>query len=324
MPGPFECNKCHKTYSTIYTLKTHQETSKSCVKPTEDNSVLIVFDCDDCENNFTSKYGLNKHLKICMKRLIRLAVEEYRQKLADKDKQLDIKDDKIKELEIQSDKKYREISDQKDKEINKLEQRVRELTTLLVNKPTNVITNNNNNTSSSSTSNTMNKNNINVVQYLKEVNKPVTDTLLSESVKNLRLHHCLQGAKGLAEYAYEYALTEIALVCTDVSRNKFQYTEEINGSNRHTVDPELIQFNPRFFKTIKDKISDIITPHMNDLMDTGEEYNMEKSQELANVIKNVNNASEGRSNDLTDEFIRCLAPRCATNIALKRLPLMIQ
>ena len=326
MPGNFECEYCKNTYSTKYTLKTHQEKTKSCMKIRENPDFIGKFNCSDCENNFSNKYNLLNHHKICLKRNIRIGVEEYKKKIYDNDNEIEFEKIKLKEEELRIKQqcneeinnlkeKHKIVVDQKDNEIFKLETRISELTNILASKPTTNIMHNNN-------TNTMNKNNtFNVIQYLKDVNKPVNDKMLKESTTNLRLHHCIQGGKGFAEYAIDHALLNIALICTDVSRNKFQYTEEINGTVKPIVDPELVQFNPKFFGIIKEDVSNFLTPYMNDLLDTGDEENMQESTRISYIINYVNNASLGKSNDLTDEFLRCLAPRCTPSIIEKKLPI---
>jgi len=287
-------------YATIYTLKIHQERTKACMKLREDMlefvPELAKLECDDCNNNFSSKACLEYHKNICLKYNIRLIREEYDKRLIDKDKECD--------------QKIKTIIEQKDKEIKT----IKEITELLANKPTVVNNNNNNNTMKNTNTNTFN-----IAQFFKDVNKPLTDKGLTDSVPKLRFHHCVQGGKGFAEYASDYALENVALLCTDVSRNKFQYEEEFNGKKVHIIDPELIQFNPKFFKIIKDAVTNFLTPHMNELIETGEDQNMEKSTQMAMIINNVNNASLGKSNNLTDEFVKCLAPRCVPNLIEKRL-----
>jgi len=304
---PCQCQYCKKMYSTRYALKIHQERTKACLKLREDTaestSNLTKFECDDCSSDFSSKHAYEYHKTICLKYNIRLLREEYDKRLVDKDKECN---DKIKV-----------IIEQKDKENLKLETtvkdqniRIKEITELLANKPTVV----NNNTMKNTNTNTFN-----IAQFFKDVNKPLTDKQLTDSVPKLRFHHCVQGGKGFAEYASDYALENVALLCTDVSRNKFQYEEEFNGKKVHIIDPELIQFNPKFFKIIKDAVTNFLTPHMNELIETGEDQNMEKSTQMAMIINNVNNASLGKSNNLTDEFVKCLAPRCVPNLIEKRL-----
>jgi len=85
---PCQCQYCKKMYSTIYTLKIHQERTKACMKLREDKVELVKYDCDDCESDFSSKHVFEYHKTICLKYNIRLIREEYDKRLIDKNKEI--------------------------------------------------------------------------------------------------------------------------------------------------------------------------------------------------------------------------------------------
>lgn len=58
----FNCEKCNKSFSTIYTLNHHLKTTKSC-KDNENNTTINQ--CQFCNKNFTCEGSLNRHLKSC-------------------------------------------------------------------------------------------------------------------------------------------------------------------------------------------------------------------------------------------------------------------
>jgi hypothetical protein len=63
------CEYCTKQFATIYTLKTHQKTSKSCIRVREQNGVNIAdkktYDCVYCNKSFTTNRHLLRHTDMC-------------------------------------------------------------------------------------------------------------------------------------------------------------------------------------------------------------------------------------------------------------------
>lgn len=89
-----ECSFCHKTYSSEYTLKTHQQSTKSCLAIQEKLGINIVkctFDCQYCHKVLTTKKNLTYHLKTC----------KEKQRFDSKDAEIQrlASEQKIKELE---------------------------------------------------------------------------------------------------------------------------------------------------------------------------------------------------------------------------------
>lgn len=59
----FKCEFCNKILRSISSLNQHQKTTKYCLKI--QNKVNDNFICLYCENTFTTKQALSKHLDIC-------------------------------------------------------------------------------------------------------------------------------------------------------------------------------------------------------------------------------------------------------------------
>jgi hypothetical protein len=84
-----ECEFCKKILSTIYSLKSHQKTVKSCLKIQGKLTEISYFNCEYCDKKFTIKSNLSAHDKICKKRLKAKRDIEIRKK------ELDIKNAEI-------------------------------------------------------------------------------------------------------------------------------------------------------------------------------------------------------------------------------------
>lgn len=54
------CNNCQNTFSSKWSLKTHQKNAKYCLK-----NVLPLFICEYCNINLSSKQRLTSHIKTC-------------------------------------------------------------------------------------------------------------------------------------------------------------------------------------------------------------------------------------------------------------------
>jgi len=120
MNDPLLCNSCKKEFSTKYTLKTHLERNKKCIKE-RGLEITSKYVCKSCNHISMQKMDFQIHLKNCTKYALDLQRDEYDEK-ADKirdelEKKLTEKEDIIQKLEEELEKKIRE----KDETISKLE-----------------------------------------------------------------------------------------------------------------------------------------------------------------------------------------------------------
>ena len=278
----FKCDYCKKDYCSKGSLTTHQKRTKSCLALRNDVIIVAEFECDGCDKIFVSKRSLSNHLDICPK---------Y------------IKNSITKTLE----KEYAKQLAEKDHEISRLSDLLKEV----ISKPT-VINNNN-------TNQIKNENNsiLNVINFLKDTNKPITNQLLEDSTKHLTLHHCLGGGIGLADYALKYPLSEAPIICTDSSRKNFKYLEQFNGKVLVNEDKELIQFNPRFFSTIKDRSTELLSAFIENNIDISDDEGITKAVEITNIIKDINNSSNGEKTPVSDDLVKRIASKTSLINAVK-------
>ena len=138
-----ECEYCHKVYSSIYNLTTHQKTTKSCISNRVEIPTNIKnIECEHCHKSFTAACSLRSHFKICkvlIKKkneleknqretelnVFKREIEERIKDLEDKSTQIKIdipikifddesKEDTINSSDIKMDAKTEEISDVKE------------------------------------------------------------------------------------------------------------------------------------------------------------------------------------------------------------------
>jgi hypothetical protein len=95
-----ECNYCNRTFSSKYTLKTHQQTAKYCSKNRVNNDTNKSYKCE-CDNVYTVKHNLILHKKTCKMSTILLELNDFKVKynaeILQKNKleKVDEKNDKI-------------------------------------------------------------------------------------------------------------------------------------------------------------------------------------------------------------------------------------
>ena len=64
-PSTFICEFCNTEYSSKYSLKTHLEQTKKCLK-LRDKTPDIIYNCEGCEHSFSTKGNLVYHQKTCV------------------------------------------------------------------------------------------------------------------------------------------------------------------------------------------------------------------------------------------------------------------
>lgn len=144
---------------------------------------------------------------------------------------------------------------------------------------------------------------------------PITEESLKAHLEKLTLDLIQEGAKGYAMYASTYALKDY-VICTDKSRKKLKFKEE-DG----TIVNDLggVKITQIFFDSIKDKNKILIDKEydllqkevarigaggeagVNDLTNA-----LEKSTMLQNLLYQCNDAAIGKTNALTQAFVRHL------------------
>ena len=217
-----ECQHCKLVVKSKYNLKSHLENNKSCLK-LRGLETISKFVCHDCGGSFMSNMNLKVHLEICKKHIIRTCQEEYELKINElkiihereiafikgesdaKLKENQNKDEKIKDLQSQIDKMFSTIEN---------------LAKQAIDKPTTINTNN--------------------VKNVKNVysDKYFLDKLTPEDIKKKCRNHFteqvfFQGQRGIARMCTDHIIhtkdDKVLLTCTDVSRKKFKYIDELGN-----------------------------------------------------------------------------------------------
>ncbi len=230
-----ECEFCKKILSTIYSLKSHQKTVKSCLQLQGKLNDDVYLSCEYCDKKFTIKNNLISHYKTCKEKKYQSSIENKKdkeiQKLKDnndeKDKEIQrLKDEHYKiltkkELEIKKDKikmeKYK-------KEIDKLKEELYDMKGQLK-----ILTKNNDClfdiAKQPKISHTNNKI-LSIQSHLDFSNTEYVKQLIDEKYDKKYL---FQGQKGVAQFAVDYILKDdtgqLKYVCTDPSRQIFKYKD---------------------------------------------------------------------------------------------------
>jgi len=276
-----ECEFCHKILSSPATLKIHQARTKACLA-LRDEIALEEFICDCCDKSFSSQQKLNNHSSICKSRGLQIKEE------------LDDIKKTVQEQNI--------LLTEKNKEIERLEKRVTDLTLLLATKPT--------------ISNVINDNrSTNVVNFLKEINKPITLSTLMYNVKFLTMNHCIDGGDGLARYYIEHPFKEAPIICTDSSRKNFSYCKKSHGVIEVVKDKKLCKLNPKFFEAIMEEVEHNITKHMKiegyDINNSSDQLFIAK---YLGIINDVKASARGVETKVSIDLINSLANRTGIDI----------
>jgi len=292
----YKCGFCTRSYSTYGNLIRHQKSSQECMELRDEKFILIEdeFDCVGCYRIFYQKSNLDKHLPTCIKYQIYITEKKYNLILAEKDKEIFNKDKENIELKIQLKDKDTELKNIIDKAISK---------PTIINNNNNIVKNEDNRV-------------INVVNFLKEINRPITDQLLADNAQHLTLQHCLRGGEGLALYAMQFPLTEAPLICTDSARKNFKYVDRIRNNNIITEDKELAYFNPRFFEAIKEKATKLIADYVGTL-DTTDPDVLKACQEYIKITLDIKHSADGDKTIISDELIKALAKKTILSVMMR-------
>ena len=201
----FKCEFCNKILRSISSLNQHQKTTKYCLKI--QNKVNDNFICLYCENIFTTKQALSKHLDIC------------------KEKKDDTKEEKIKTLEEKYLKNIEELHE-KDIEIATLKAKIE-----IYEKDHDTISDIAKQTKVTTTNNIIN----NLAVY--DTNK-ITENF-SNKLENITKNDIINGQKGIANFLAPCLYDDLGnkmITCTDRSRLIFT---KIDENNNKIKDSEL-------------------------------------------------------------------------------------
>jgi hypothetical protein len=96
------CEYCKKNFTTAYSLKTHQKTTKYCLE-IQNKEVEPCYNCNYCNKTFNIKSTYSSHILVCREKKIQEEQENYNmllKKVKELEKSLYQKDKTINELRI--------------------------------------------------------------------------------------------------------------------------------------------------------------------------------------------------------------------------------
>lgn len=249
-----ECIYCKKTYKTKSSLSAHQRTTKACLKLRENSQTVNKLQCEYCQKILSTKQRLDNHLSICNSKIkpsaeLKFKCNHCKKNVASKqrlDSHLLIcksyaefnKKDQIKqeiELEFQKELKL------KDEKIKELEDKLKE-------QPKSVTNNKNK---------TINKtiNNTNITIY--EVMTPESVREFFKTHYNLET--LLGGQKALAQFICDGFIREKQVYqCTDRSRQKFVLEDKDGKQIEDTNCDQLIGLTAPGLPHVKDVYEDAL------------------------------------------------------------------
>ena len=234
------CDVCNAVLSSKYILKTHMTTNKACLA-IRNMELKTKFLCKGCNQYSLDMQKLTNHQEICKSYQRILLQEEFDLKLFDIEtlnqklkQQLVEKDKEIKNLETINEKLKEEISSLFEKENQNKDEKIKDLQSQMdkmfstienlakqaIDKPTTINTNN--------------------VKNVKNVysDKYFLDKLTPEDIKKKCRNHFteqvfFQGQRGIARMCTDHIIhtkdDKVLLTCTDVSRKKFKYIDELGN-----------------------------------------------------------------------------------------------
>lgn len=264
-----ECNYCKHTFSSKYSLNTHQRTAKYCLK-IQNVTLEKEHKCFGCGKLFARIYHLQRHQQKCKANEKMLLIEE-----------------KLSQVIVERDL-YKSKYDEQQKIIEEQKKSIRELQDKLENVAIQAVKRHT----------TSNKTEIN--NFIQNM-PPVTDDLLTDNVKHLSIDHILKGPQGYAEYALEYPLKDRVL-CSDYSRRKIKFKNE---DGTLIIDPEMTTLAKKFFGSIKDKNKELIFNCTDQVKDKfGDTGVLDTVVKLMGYKADVDNCSCGEKTEFHHDFVK--------------------
>lgn len=270
------CQFCGNIFSNKSILNKHQKTAKYCLSLRNKESVAS-FKCDVCDKLFSLKDSYNKHCFTCHNYP---GINKLKQIISDNI-------EKINAITI-SNKKYVEKLEEKELQLEKCEQTIKELQKQMHEVAIKAVTR----------PITSNKTQIN--NYIHNM-QPVTEEHLHNNVQHLTIDHIKKGVEGYAEYALEYPLKDRVL-CSDYSRRKVKFKD--NDGNVIT-DPEMTTLARKFFNSIKDKNKELICKCANELKEKlGDDNVMDTVVKLFDYKSDIEKGSDGEKTEFQHDFVK--------------------
>lgn len=252
----YNCQYCDSKFKNQYTLKSHINGSKKCLKNRGLELETTIL-CDGCKLSYSNRHNLYVHQKSCKEYIILMIKEENDKVVFALKEELEKQKKYIEELKFE----YKE-------QIDKLQNTIQTLAKEAINRPTTI---NNIRT---------NLSNIYTIDQMK------TDELLDLFKENLTEQVFMSGQKGLAKLCTEKIIntkdSKKLICCTDISRKKFKCMDK-NGNL--IDDVEARQFVDKVTKPIKEvgrQVYDTMMYSINEERDQAREDEYGKKDRLIN------------------------------------------
>jgi len=287
-----KCQFCHNMYANARSLRVHQARTKACLalRGKEEETIVEEFVCYSCNKSLTSAQNLKIHLASCksINEQVKKELDNTKKIVLQQLSNLQEKDIKIQELNIKVQEKEKEND------------RLSKLLEKALTKPT--ITNNDNRS-------------MNVVNFLKETNKPITLNTLMRNSQYLTMANCLEGGNGLAKYYIAHPFKEAPIICTDSVRKNFSYLIKKHGVIEIVKDKKLCNFNPKFFETIMKDVEHNITKHLKiEGYDPNKASDQVMIAKYLSIINDVKASAKGKETKVSADLITSLANRTGIDL----------
>ena len=148
---------------------------------------------------------------------------------------------------------------------------------------------------------------------------PLTDKAIKDQAENLTLDFILEGGKGFADFANYYPFKDRVL-CTDRARKKFRYKDT---EGKLVSDGGGLKLTQKFFQSIAIKNEELITAEyailqkeVAKIADAGTAATSDlteiltKATRLQDLLLLCKDAAEGKTNELTHEFLKHYSRLC--------------
>ena len=215
------CEFCKQIFKNKYSLKTHQENAKYCLELR--NAANDNFICEYCNKKLSSKQILENHYQKCTSKKINIEKDIEIQKIINKyTSEIEI----LKHFVSSRDS----IIDEQKETINNLQNQIKELASLAIDKPSTINHNLNNNSNNKMIDNRT----LNMVPF-----NLTEDKIMKVMKDKFEEKHLMRGQEGLADFFVENILVttdkKFLYRCTDASRNHFIYVDE-NGKIQKDIN----------------------------------------------------------------------------------------
>jgi hypothetical protein len=271
-----KCQFCENNFKTKGVLKSHQKTTKYCLK-LQNKDLETSFICSGCDSKFTQKINLNNHTRVCS-----LFESDLLKKYNLLEKEIiDLKTYKSRFCKLTDE--YNEMRIEHKREIQILQDKLENIAIKATQRPTTTY------------------NNRTQINNIIEKMDIITDNHLMDQSPNLTVEHIKQGVKGYVEYAINYPLKN-RILCVDYARRKIKY-RDANGEI--LTDPEMSTLSRKFFESIADKNKTLAMDVVSKLpADLDPESRMKIVCDMADIMSCVNQSATGNKNDFTHDFVR--------------------